>query len=509
MAKLLKRIQLKTFIFAGFILLHVFLMNINAAEWGDSYRILRASEYVRRWTYPVDEKRPPLFSVVLAARPHMDQVEWGRVVMFVFSLASFLLFEQLTRLYVKEEKFRNFALLLFAFNPVLFYWSLRIYADVPFMFFVLLSFYLYKRWENSISFAKLFLIGIVAGLGVLTRFEGYLLGGSIGLALLLRKDFRVGIKNALFYSVGLVLSAVPYWIQKNPFVSSYFEEPGTRVYDLKMLAIYFLSLLFIFGFTSAFYFIFKNVKGVVEWGRQNKPMAIFLIVELLLILSWPAAVPRLFVPTVPILIIVLVQSISRFFESGEKRRLTPLLYLTTFLAVYAVGQYFFKLQFLIVLKWVFISTVILQFISIYFIYTKKFTLFAATVVLSVLVWSISTVWLHKDNFIAIKTASLYAANNLKGVVGYNDVSSVSDWYLNERNPGGDVKGEFYSYDKKGDLEHDKLLLRNFDYLILTNEHNTDMTLDFSNRPYLYVLQDYRFNVGGKVFFAKVIRVNQE
>ena len=50
-----------------YIFIHLILININVAEWGDSYRILRASEHIRNdFTYPLDEKRPPLYSIFLS-----------------------------------------------------------------------------------------------------------------------------------------------------------------------------------------------------------------------------------------------------------------------------------------------------------------------------------------------------------------------------------------------------------------------------------------------------------
>jgi len=79
-----KNIPAKFYAYLLFIVLHIALFNVNTAEWGDSYRILRASEYIRRGIYPSDEKRPPLFSALAAVRPNsVDPVVWGKVVVFV------------------------------------------------------------------------------------------------------------------------------------------------------------------------------------------------------------------------------------------------------------------------------------------------------------------------------------------------------------------------------------------------------------------------------------------
>src|SRR5688572_13539572 len=130
---LLKRIFSSEFTKYLLILLavHLLLFNINVAEWGDSYRIMRASEFLRDGAYPTDEKRPPLFALILATRPDfVDQTQWGRIVLLIFSIASFYLFWKLAQRYLKESNKRQFALILFIFNPVYLYWSLRVMADI-------------------------------------------------------------------------------------------------------------------------------------------------------------------------------------------------------------------------------------------------------------------------------------------------------------------------------------------------------------------------------------------
>lgn len=98
--KKIPRVYPGRFIFLLFVVLHIALFNINAAEWGDSYRILRASEFIREGSYPNNEKRPPLYSFVLAVRPDgVDQVLWGRVIMFGLSIASFWVFYKLCGLF--------------------------------------------------------------------------------------------------------------------------------------------------------------------------------------------------------------------------------------------------------------------------------------------------------------------------------------------------------------------------------------------------------------------------
>ena len=92
-------------IFGFFLVIHLCLLNISSAAWGDSYRILRASEYIRQLSYPSDEKRPPLFSFILSIRPsQVDPILWGRIEMLVISSVAFFVFAKLVGLYIKDKK---------------------------------------------------------------------------------------------------------------------------------------------------------------------------------------------------------------------------------------------------------------------------------------------------------------------------------------------------------------------------------------------------------------------
>lgn len=533
---LLKRIiSPKYILYLAFILLHVFLLNINAAEWGDSYRILRASEYIRSDSiYPTDEKRPPLYSLLLSVRPmNIDQVLWCRIVMLLVSVAFLVVFEKFLRHFIKSDKYVNIGLGLLALNPIFLYWSIRIYADVFFSFLVLVAFYLFLYWEKHNSKVMLLkhgiFLGILSGLSVLTRFEGYLLFGSVGLGLLLQGITKVdnvvslvkrNFKACASYSIAFIATLLPWFYYRNPFGgSSYLEEPAGRSYDLSMLSVYVLSFLFIFGFTSAFYFIGRNYKNTYKLFINNPAIIAFIIVELFLILMWPAAIPRLFAPILPIFILVLVLGIENYFSQDKTpKNMGVVYYNLVLLAVYIIGQYVFKLQFLVPTKLLFIGLVLVQLTVIYFTYIKNLKYFLISVFISCFIWSLSVIWIHKDTFISIKHAAEYVAENINGVVAYNDVSSVSDWYLNQKDRGinaytgnynDPVSGYFYNFEKNALLTQESLVSKGMDYLLITDEHNTTMDIDLQKRPYLTLIKEFSYNVNGKVFTSRVVKLNKE
>lgn len=258
-------------IFLFYFTLHAFLLNVNYAEWGDSYRILRASEFIRKGTYPEDEKRAPLYSMIMAVRPEgVDQVLWGRVVMLGLSITLMYVFYLLVREFELGERVEHLSLWLLALNPVFLYWSLRIMADVPFTLLVLLTFYVYKKWEDEFLWKRLLVLGALLGLAVLIRFEGYILGFSLGLGLVYKaflgdsggqsegQNSKVGLIKVLRWLIavfaGFIIVTLPWFIARNPLSSTYFGEPSGRAYDLTTIYTYLVSFMYLFGFSSACYF---------------------------------------------------------------------------------------------------------------------------------------------------------------------------------------------------------------------------------------------------------------
>jgi len=126
----------KLFIFFLFFLgLRVLLFDVNISEWGDSYHIVRAAKSLREdFSYPVDEKRLPLFSVLIASKSSAggDDCLGQRFSKFVLTAGIlFLTYRLARRLFPDLDNFAlctlHFALL---FSPVFLYWSLRVVGGV-------------------------------------------------------------------------------------------------------------------------------------------------------------------------------------------------------------------------------------------------------------------------------------------------------------------------------------------------------------------------------------------
>lgn len=518
-------------IYAFFIVLHIFLFNINATEWGDSYSILRSAESIKTGIYPQKEKRPPLFSVILATRPSgVDAVAWGRGVVFVFSLLSLVFFDKLVSQHVKNEKYQKIALLLFILNPIYLYWSIRIMADIPFSFFGILIFYLLSRWKEKLDIKKSILLGALAGLSILTRFEGYILffalligviflNSGLKLSVFKPKGFFVGLWRKLKFllPIGLTtfLVALPYWLSRSPLDSKYFGEQEYRTFDWRLIWIYFSSLFYVLGFLPFFYFIFKNIfsykktGSVVRFLGENVGISVYILLEMVLILWWPAAVPRLFSAIIPFFVILLVLSYEEFQTNDSRLRALDYIALAFLIGNFGLTQYLFKLQFLVSNQWTFVFVFVLQILILIFLILRKEKMFLIFSFASLFVWALSTIWIHRLVYLSIKEASLYAVKNLTGYIIYNDSGGTSDWYLNRSGLNKNSHAGRYDVLILDDISYRRLSAKDPNYILLTNENNTDMYFGIEKRPYLTLIKEFRYNINGKIFFTDVLKFNKE
>lgn len=486
-------------LFIGYFLIHILLLNVNAIEWGDSYRILRAAKSIRETlSYPADEKRPPFFSMLLATYPtNFDPLLWGRLVLMTISLASFWIFYKLSTHFLKDRSF--LAMLLFVLNPVYFYWSLRVMADVPFSFLVLLVFYLLVNCNDSGPFLKLSGIGILCGVAILTRFEGYVLLASVLGGEVFSKRIK-GFKNALIILACAFLVATPYLVSWPPFKSSYLSETRTMVYNIESFFSYFFSLIFLFGVVPAALFFYKYKKDLTGIYAAVPHVYLFVIAELLLILLWPAAVPRLFVAIIPLLLIPLASFIARYLESSDTFTKSELALLLALLISYPVSILTLKLQFLITTKWVLALSLLLQLGLVVTLVFKKRKLAITFMVFGLLVWSLGVVWSHKDIYRSLVEASIYAKENLNGKIGYSDMNEVSPWYL------GDQGYEIRRTRQHRNYDFDRTYKAGVRYVLVSDELNNHPDFAYTYFPEMVQIKEIKHLTNGKSFYTKIFKL---
>jgi hypothetical protein len=194
----------------------------------------------------------------------------------------------------------------------------------------------------------------------------------------------------------------------------------------------------------------------------------------------------------------------------EKSKLNKLLFISISLVSiigYAITQYFLKLQFLIVIKPVFFLVIFTNLLLILSVLKKRFIFSHLLIVISVFVWAISTLWIHKNIYKSISEASKFVSKQYRGLVVHNDINSVADWYLNYypgKNPK--VSGKFMDIRNKSSLNQQVLNNMGASFVMITNEHDMFWQPDFSDVTYLEEIKIFRYNVNSGNFFTGVYKI---
>jgi len=315
------------YFFIFYFLFRILILNFNSAEWGDSYRILRATSFLETGEYPENEKRPPFFSVVLLLGNFFGgEVVGGRVVMVGISILILFFFNLLIKeVFSKiEDLKRVFILLLLGLNPLYLYWSMRIYADSLFLLITLILFYCFYRfqkyWWNQV------LLAFISVIGVYTRFEGYILIATVltyfGLMFLVQKNLLYLQKIFLFGFFSLIfLTALinfDFFHYQNPLTSSYFEEAESRSFQFRELGPTFLQLIFVTAGIIGAVITGWEWKKLLNFFHSHPIISIYTTVFILLSAFWFPAVPRLFLQILPFLILGFFVCLENFIKEDLK-----------------------------------------------------------------------------------------------------------------------------------------------------------------------------------------------
>lgn len=510
----------------AFVVLRILLFNFNVAEWGDSYSIIRAAESLRTtFTYPIDEKRLPLFSALIALNPlPIPLMSWAKVLQGLLTFGVLFLTYRLARKILRNQNYLYaiLASVLTALTPIFLYWSIRVVSEVLLTFLVLLTFDLFYSFvifpsdrpsSPTVKAWQLVVLGFVSGLAAMSRYEGFFLVIAIAVGLIagearLSKG-RLSLKRALekawpsiliFGSTVLLVSS-PWLIRNfllfgNPIHSSYFGEPATYDYNLKIFATFFSALAFLFGFPPAFYFVVGGVSRAVRSVRQdlgNLPLLVFVSLDLLLIFVWPAGVPRLFLPTIPIFMIWLVAGLSRVDFKDRRRLLFPLLGLTV---AYPLVQLYVRLYPLVLSRagMILICGTALFFVVLIWLFGRGRPIKAALIslmIISQLISAFVIIGNHRLLFSPTLQAAKFASSQ-GGLVGYSDETGVSAWYLGAA--GRKLPDNFFMAEQQWDW----LRSSNISYAVSTDEYEQMSKFNFFDddryRPNVVKLASWQITV---------------
>lgn len=206
-------------IFLFLILQIFFIFYSKSVMWDEAVYLSNARYYLGYGNY-VEEFRFPLLSRLLALLFLFtkESIIIARIFIVFLSIVSVIFLYKISKLLMKKEPYYIFSILtLLSFFPFFFY-SFRVYSDIPAMSFTIASFFFFLYFINKKSTIHLFFSSFFSILAFLTRFSTFIFPLSFLLFLIYIKDY----KNSLKFIIFLLLVYSPWafyslMLFKNPF----------------------------------------------------------------------------------------------------------------------------------------------------------------------------------------------------------------------------------------------------------------------------------------------------
>jgi 4-amino-4-deoxy-L-arabinose transferase-like glycosyltransferase len=145
----------------------------------------------------------------------------AQLFMIVVSVLCIVVFYLITYWLYEKKVYRYLAVFLFSSSYLFLYWSYRVYPDIPSLFMLLVSIYLFFLYRDSNKMSFIFLSGIATSLAFLFKYPAAISALVIVPFLLINKRF----KDFIIYSIGCGIFLI-IWVLNN------FYKYGHPFYDL-------------------------------------------------------------------------------------------------------------------------------------------------------------------------------------------------------------------------------------------------------------------------------------
>jgi hypothetical protein len=202
-------------IFFFLILQLFFILKSRFVVWDEAVYMSNARSYLGYGNY-VEEFRFPLLSRILAMAFSLtgESLFFARLIILFFSLLSVTFFYKLIRKLTNDNKIILICLLSFLFFFPFFFYSTKVYADVPALAFSIVSFYFFVDFVEKEKKHNLLLTSLFSILAFLMRFPTIIFAFSYFIFLLSKKKYKDSLLllsfHFLFYLPWAVYSIVKF-----------------------------------------------------------------------------------------------------------------------------------------------------------------------------------------------------------------------------------------------------------------------------------------------------------
>ncbi len=221
-------------LFIGILLISVFIILVVLSLlnpgllWDENAYLANARAHTGQSSF-TEDFRFPLLEYILSAFFFLfgGSILLAKMIIIAFTLLTIYLAFLIAREYFKDDEnsstIKKLMIASFALSPLVIIWGFRVYADIPTLFFIILSFFfIIKSEKGSMPLLYISLAGAASALAFLARFPSLIFGFCILVYLLFRRDYK---KLILFVLLFLLILAP--WLLYN------YQTYGYPVWDLK------------------------------------------------------------------------------------------------------------------------------------------------------------------------------------------------------------------------------------------------------------------------------------
>lgn len=484
---------------AIYVVLRILIFNINYTEWGDTFRMIRAADYLSDGSWPWDEKRWPFYSLLLIPGIWLNApVFWGRVVSLLTSIGLLTIIYAFYLKYLSTRKlYATLAALFVATSSVFGYWSIRVMADPVFALLVLVFFYYFpnvyhKEFFKKDSYRKkeIWLSGLLLTI-TMTRLEGLFVASAVGLFLVIyqidKSKFLFGVKNWLSNAISNYKSILIFFIPqlliyfpwtlyakvlyKGEVNNDYLQEVQTFVFDFERLKYFLTYTVFILVIPLTVYFVWNGVKNYLKDYKKEMyymiPVLAFVLQEFLIGFIWTPSLPRIYMPVIPFLGMLVIYGIQSL--NLNKRNYYGYLAINLIITLaFAFLQYQQRLYFLGASKLLFVFIILTNLFMVFaFVMKSKYEKILAVLLLLINLVVCSVIIYNQSNVYKSVMKGIEFVAPLEGEVAYSDETGNTEWYLR--------KDGYYLAQDKGisnlNYEYELLKSNGIEYLLWTDEFN--------------------------------------
>jgi 4-amino-4-deoxy-L-arabinose transferase-like glycosyltransferase len=192
--------------------------------WDENVYLGNARSHIAKSNFTEDFRFPLLEWLIALVWLPGESLLVAKIFIILMTLATVFFTYLISREYFSAKK-AFLVTLGFGLSTLIVFWGFRIYADIPALFFTVVSFYCLLKKESADgkkAFILTALAGIMASLSFLARFSFALFAFSFGIYCIFRKRY----KDLAVFAVFFILALTP-WLAYNQM---HYQNP---VWDLK------------------------------------------------------------------------------------------------------------------------------------------------------------------------------------------------------------------------------------------------------------------------------------